>query len=76
MKKYSRKITNQIRPGVQPPLVKKDDRVVITFINKTSMSRPMQLHGHTFRVTAINEFVCHYSRYNFGFATCNGYSAI
>ena len=34
--------------------VKRGERVEITMINKTMMSHPMHLHGHTFQIVAIN----------------------
>ena len=34
--------------------VKSGERVALNFINETSMSHPMHLHGHTFQVTEIN----------------------
>lgn len=34
--------------------VKKGQRVTLTFVNKTPMSHPMHLHGHSFQVVAIN----------------------
>jgi FtsP/CotA-like multicopper oxidase with cupredoxin domain len=35
--------------------VKKGQRVALTFVNKTPMSHPMHLHGHSFQVVAIND---------------------
>jgi FtsP/CotA-like multicopper oxidase with cupredoxin domain len=41
--------------GVDRPLaVKTGDRFELTFMNHTSMSHPMHLHGHHFQVVAIN----------------------
>ena len=34
--------------------VKRGERVEITMQNKTMMSHPMHLHGHTFQVVAVN----------------------
>lgn len=34
--------------------VKRGERVEITMVNKTMMSHPMHLHGHTFQIVAIN----------------------
>jgi FtsP/CotA-like multicopper oxidase with cupredoxin domain len=43
------------RSGKAPYLpVKRGDRVEITMNNKTMMSHPMHLHGHTFQIVAIN----------------------
>jgi FtsP/CotA-like multicopper oxidase with cupredoxin domain len=35
-------------------LVKRGERVELTFVNDTPMSHPMHLHGHAFQVTNIN----------------------
>lgn len=35
--------------------VKRGDRVEITMRNKTMMSHPMHLHGHTFQIVEIND---------------------
>jgi FtsP/CotA-like multicopper oxidase with cupredoxin domain len=35
--------------------VKQGQRVALTFANKTPMSHPMHLHGHSFQVVAIND---------------------
>jgi FtsP/CotA-like multicopper oxidase with cupredoxin domain len=40
------------KPGVP---VSAGQRVALTFINKTPMSHPMHLHGHSFQVVAIND---------------------
>lgn len=37
----------------QPFLVKRGERVEITFMNPTSMMHPMHLHGHHFQVVAL-----------------------
>jgi FtsP/CotA-like multicopper oxidase with cupredoxin domain len=43
------------RSGNYPYLpVKRGERVEITMVNKTMMSHPMHLHGHTFQVVAVN----------------------
>jgi FtsP/CotA-like multicopper oxidase with cupredoxin domain len=34
--------------------VKRGERVEITMVNKTMMSHPMHLHGHTFQIVAVN----------------------
>ncbi len=34
--------------------VKRGERVEITMVNKTMMSHPMHLHGHSFQVVAVN----------------------
>ncbi|MDH7799116.1 MULTISPECIES: multicopper oxidase family protein [unclassified Beijerinckia] len=38
----------------KPLTVRSGDRVELTFMNHTSMSHPMHLHGHHFQVVAIN----------------------
>jgi FtsP/CotA-like multicopper oxidase with cupredoxin domain len=44
-----------VRSGKYPYLpVKRGERVEITMANKTMMSHPMHLHGHTFQVVAVN----------------------
>jgi FtsP/CotA-like multicopper oxidase with cupredoxin domain len=35
--------------------VKEGQRVALRFVNKTPMSHPMHLHGHSFQVVAIND---------------------
>jgi FtsP/CotA-like multicopper oxidase with cupredoxin domain len=41
--------------GRDTPLpVKSGDRFELTFMNHTTMSHPMHLHGHLFQVVAIN----------------------
>jgi FtsP/CotA-like multicopper oxidase with cupredoxin domain len=43
------------RSGKYPYLpVKQGERVEITMQNKTMMSHPMHLHGHTFQIVAVN----------------------
>jgi FtsP/CotA-like multicopper oxidase with cupredoxin domain len=61
MARYSWTIDNIVwtdalaRSGKYPYLaVKRGERVEITMRNKTMMSHPMHLHGHTFQVVAIN----------------------
>lgn len=54
MQKYIWKINNQIWPYITPPQVTNGDRAELVFINQTSMSHPMHLHGHTFQVTNVN----------------------
>lgn len=38
----------------KPLAVRSGDRVELTFMNHTSMSHPMHLHGHHFQVVAVN----------------------
>lgn len=54
MQDYSWTLNGQSWPEVTPLVVEKGQRVEITFVNTTSMSHPMHLHGHVFQVTAIN----------------------
>lgn len=54
MKYYVWALNNQVWPNNQPLMVKEGDRVQMTFVNKTSMSHPMHLHGHTFQVVEID----------------------
>jgi FtsP/CotA-like multicopper oxidase with cupredoxin domain len=48
---------NVADPGSEPAgvRVKSGQRVWLKFINETPMSHPMQLHGHSFQVVAIND---------------------
>lgn len=55
MQEYIWTLNGQSWPEVTPLVVEKGERVEITFINSTSMSHPMHLHGHVFQVTAIND---------------------
>jgi FtsP/CotA-like multicopper oxidase with cupredoxin domain len=54
MQEYIWTLNGQSWPEVTPLVVEKGQRVEITFVNTTTMSHPMHLHGHTFQVTAIN----------------------
>ena len=54
MKNYSWSINDQLWPNITPIIVKKGERVSVTFNNTTTMSHPMHLHGHSFQVKAIN----------------------
>ncbi len=54
MKDYSWSINEQLWPNITPIIVKKGERVSVTFNNTTTMSHPMHLHGHSFQVKAIN----------------------
>ncbi|MCZ0737670.1 multicopper oxidase family protein [Phreatobacter sp. AB_2022a] len=38
----------------RPLAVRRGDRFELTFVNRTSMSHPMHLHGHHFQVVAVN----------------------
>lgn len=54
MKTYDWTLNGQMWPEVTPPVVEKGQRVEIAFINETSMTHPMHLHGHVFQVTEID----------------------
>lgn len=54
MATYVWTINKQAWPNVTPLLIKKGERVEITFKNTSTMAHPMHLHGHTFQVTALN----------------------
>jgi len=47
-------INGQIWPKVKPLKVTQGQRVELVFVNKTTMSHPMHLHGHVFQVTEID----------------------
>lgn len=54
MANYVWTINGQSWPETTPVLVKKGERVEITFKNSTTMAHPMHLHGHVFEVTEID----------------------
>lgn len=54
MAAYVWTINKQAWPNITPILVKKGERIEITFKNTSTMAHPMHLHGHTFQVTALN----------------------
>lgn len=54
MANYVWTLNGQAWPETTPVLVKKDERVEITFKNLTAMTHPMHLHGHVFQVTEID----------------------
>lgn len=54
MANYIWTINGQAWPEVTPVLVKKGERVEITFKNATAMTHPMHLHGHVFEVTEVD----------------------
>ncbi len=47
-------INGKTYPDTEKILVKRGDRIVIRFTNKTDMDHPMHLHGHTYDVVEIN----------------------
>jgi FtsP/CotA-like multicopper oxidase with cupredoxin domain len=53
MSNYQWTINGQMWPEVTPVVIKKGERVEITFLNSTMMSHPMHLHGHVFQVTEV-----------------------
>lgn len=54
MQDYIWTLNGQSWPEVPPLVVEKGQRVEITFVNTSTMSHPMHLHGHVFQVTAID----------------------
>jgi FtsP/CotA-like multicopper oxidase with cupredoxin domain len=54
MQEYIWTLNGQSWPEVTPLVVEKGQRVEIAFVNTSTMSHPMHLHGHVFQVTAIN----------------------
>lgn len=54
MATYVWTINGQAWPETTPVVVKKSERVEITFRNATAMTHPMHLHGHVFEVTEID----------------------
>lgn len=54
MQKYIWTLNGQSWPEVTPLVVEKGERVELTFINRSTMSHPMHLHGHVFQVTDID----------------------
>lgn len=54
MENYVWTINGQAWPEITPVVVKKGERVEITFKNSTTMIHPMHLHGHVFEVTEID----------------------
>lgn len=54
MQEYIWTLNGQSWPEVTPLVIEKGQRVEITFVNTSTMSHPMHLHGHVFQVTAIN----------------------
>lgn len=47
-------IDGKTYPNTEKIFVKRGDRVIVTFTNKTDMDHPMHLHGHTFDIVEIN----------------------
>ena len=54
MSKYVWTLNGQAWPEVTPLLVKKGERVEITYTNLSSMTHPMHFHGHVFQVTEMD----------------------
>ncbi|NDD58334.1 MAG: multicopper oxidase family protein [Chlamydiae bacterium] len=52
---YTWSINNTIWPKIKPLIVKEGERVQMVITNKSSMSHPIHLHGHTFQVVAIDD---------------------
>jgi len=47
-------INGQSYPNTEKIMVKRGDRVIVTFTNKSDMDHPMHLHGHTFDIVEID----------------------
>lgn len=54
MQSYVWTLNGKEWPAYTPLIVKKGERVALTFRNNSPMSHPMHLHGHVFQVTDIN----------------------
>ena len=54
MKPYSWSIDGQMWPHITPLMVEQGHRVEFELVNRTMMSHPMHLHGHSFQVVAID----------------------
>lgn len=54
MMNYVWTINGQAWPESTPFIIEKGQRVEMIFKNRTHMSHPMHLHGHTFQVTSID----------------------
>jgi FtsP/CotA-like multicopper oxidase with cupredoxin domain len=54
MQEYVWTLNGQSWPEVTPLVAEKGQRLEITFVNTSTMSHPMHLHGHVFQVTAID----------------------
>jgi FtsP/CotA-like multicopper oxidase with cupredoxin domain len=55
MSPYQWYINGQNWGNHTPLKVRRNERIVLDIVNKTSMSHPMHLHGHSFQVIAIND---------------------
>jgi FtsP/CotA-like multicopper oxidase with cupredoxin domain len=54
MKPYAWSMNGEYWPKVTPLMLARGQRVEIDLVNRTMMSHPMHLHGHTFQVIAID----------------------
>jgi FtsP/CotA-like multicopper oxidase with cupredoxin domain len=54
MKYYVWAINKESWPKSKPIFIKEGQRIELCFINKTTMSHPMHLHGHVFQITEID----------------------
>ncbi len=54
MTTYRWTLNGQEWPYITPYKVKPNERTELVFINKSSMSHPMHIHGHTFQITEID----------------------
>ena len=54
MSPYVWKINDEVWPNITPAMIKQGDRVELDFVNNSSMSHPLHLHGYGFKVVAVN----------------------
>ncbi|KRR03391.1 multicopper oxidase family protein [Bradyrhizobium valentinum] len=54
MKPYAWSMNGEYWPQVSPLMLTKGQRVEIDLVNRTMMAHPIHLHGHVFRVIAID----------------------
>jgi FtsP/CotA-like multicopper oxidase with cupredoxin domain len=54
MKPYSWSMDGEMWPHITPLMVKQGQRVEFELVNRTMMSHPIHLHGHSFQVVAID----------------------
>lgn len=54
MSTYQWTLNGQEWPNVTPIIVKPNQRTEFVFVNKSGMSHPMHIHGHTFQLTEID----------------------
>jgi FtsP/CotA-like multicopper oxidase with cupredoxin domain len=54
MAPYAWSLNGEYWPNVAPLMISEGQRVAIEILNRSMMAHPMHLHGHAFRVTALN----------------------